>query len=860
MNKLKNIFKYFHKPLFLYLIVFMITFLVFSSVLFVLYCAPFGNSRSLATNDAYIQYIDFFSYFKDVLAGQNDITYTFDKTLGDNAFAVFSYYLSSPLSLLVVFFDKTDLHSFIDSLITIKISLTAVTCAIFLNNRFSKKLHLPLLIALSMGYALCAYVITKKCNIMWLDGVYMLPIMALGVYKLIAKNRFNLILPVSIALAIIFNWYSGLIDCVFIVFWFILEYTLSQKKLKEVWQYLLKFIISAILGVAMSAAILLPTISALGNGARGSIDFDYLKFGFRSEIPSMVQNLRIGATDTQTEVSLFCGSISILGIMSIFISKHKFTIRKKVIIIVSLFAIYLIMCWGPLFFLFSLLKDASSYYTRFAYMGSFTLIFLSATAFPSLRAKNARAKEYLVWFKAGLVLAAIQVILQFIRPINLDLTYLFVIDVIIISAILTLYHRSIIKNNFRQKIVLSIILIIAAVTELTFNTAIIAKNYLFWGVSEYKDYTSNITEQIQDIKNQDQSFYRISQTSTEYTTVENLTANYNESLAQNYMSISGYTSSPDIRQLTFLNDVGYHKNGENFNITNDSVLATDSLLGIKYIMSKYEMNGLQALDKNYGNRKTYYNSYYLPMAFDYKYQEAQIDKDNPFITVNNIYSSLAGKELNLFFQVNFKKSIHSDYTEYDVSTPENSKNYILYGNLAWVGGSDPVNIQFEDGHAFGYNRWLAPSVFYIPSQKGASSSSIKVSSTSEQNTNAILEQFYALDLDALKEFSAKTQKHEAKIETLTNQHVVIKIDENHQDTLFTSIPYHKNWRITVNNEKIAPQLIGDCLMAIPLVAGENIVEFEYSDPTLKTGFIVSCIATLTVVCIAVKTRVSDKQT
>lgn len=67
--------------------------------------APFG-SKSLAVMDADIQYLDFFSYFKDVLSGKNTIGYTFGKTLGGSNIAVFSYYLSSPFNLLLFFFQQ----------------------------------------------------------------------------------------------------------------------------------------------------------------------------------------------------------------------------------------------------------------------------------------------------------------------------------------------------------------------------------------------------------------------------------------------------------------------------------------------------------------------------------------------------------------------------------------------------------------------------------------------------------------------------------------------------------------------------------------------------------------------------------
>ena len=81
-----------------------LTFLIILTIYRYAGYAPFGNA-SLAAMDANIQYLDFFSYFKDVLAGDNNLFYTFSKTLGGSNIAVFSYYLSSPFSLLIVFFD-----------------------------------------------------------------------------------------------------------------------------------------------------------------------------------------------------------------------------------------------------------------------------------------------------------------------------------------------------------------------------------------------------------------------------------------------------------------------------------------------------------------------------------------------------------------------------------------------------------------------------------------------------------------------------------------------------------------------------------------------------------------------------------
>ncbi len=188
--------------------------------------APFGN-KSLAVDDASIQYLDFYAYFKDVLAQKNSIFYTFGKTLGGTNIAVFSYYLSSPFMLLSVFFPKENLHSFFDILVLLKLSLASMTFSIFLVNRFRKYLtentesaRTFFVVLLSCCYGLCQYTIAQSSNIMWIDGVYLLPLILLGTYQIIHGSSIWK-LSVWVALSILFNWYSGGINCVFSALWFL---------------------------------------------------------------------------------------------------------------------------------------------------------------------------------------------------------------------------------------------------------------------------------------------------------------------------------------------------------------------------------------------------------------------------------------------------------------------------------------------------------------------------------------------------------------------------------------------------------------------------------------------------------------
>lgn len=68
---------------------------------------------------------------------------------------------------------------------------------------------------------------------MWLDGVYMLPFILLQVYNVV-RGKKNWGLSVCVGLAIVFNWYSAGIDCIFSGFWFLFE--LGLFVLKKAWK------------------------------------------------------------------------------------------------------------------------------------------------------------------------------------------------------------------------------------------------------------------------------------------------------------------------------------------------------------------------------------------------------------------------------------------------------------------------------------------------------------------------------------------------------------------------------------------------------------------------------------------------
>lgn len=72
---------------------------------------PFGD-HAFAARDGVFQYAGFFGWFNQVLNGNDNLFYSFNKGLGGGTFALFAYYLSSPLMLLAKFIAPHDMATF----------------------------------------------------------------------------------------------------------------------------------------------------------------------------------------------------------------------------------------------------------------------------------------------------------------------------------------------------------------------------------------------------------------------------------------------------------------------------------------------------------------------------------------------------------------------------------------------------------------------------------------------------------------------------------------------------------------------------------------------------------------------------
>lgn len=816
---------------------------------------PFGE-KSLATMDASIQYLDFFSFLKDVLSGKNNIFYSFSKMLGGSYFSVFSYYLASPFNFLVVFFEKDNYIILFHILVVLKLMTAGATFSAFLYYRFGGRIGSVISTLLSAGFALSQYNLAQASNIMWLDGVYLLPLILLGVYKLVRQKK-GITLAVTVALSLLFNWYTGCINCLFSAFWLVYELILFKHlNIKKLLGSVGRYAVSMLLGIMISGFLFLPSVVSLLSG-RGSANWELLSAGLVGSPVSILTNYELGGLSDAYSVSFYVGSLAILGFLVFFFSK-KICLKDKLATLGFAVIGVAMYYWIPLYFLFSLLKSVTSYWSRYSYLGCFFILFVAASYF-AVENSECEKKSGIAIIVSALLFLAAKVAAGKMLQVESDSSG--VVTIIIVMVVAALMYIGI---KFKEKHVLrktcTTLIIIVGVLDLTMNTYLIFNNYSDMNGQYYKDYVNDEEKIVAGIKDYDTGDYRISDLYPRgVEKLTNLRANYNEAAAFAYWSISSYDSDPDEMQRAFLDRAGYRINGENLCVVNTSILPVDSLLGVKYVLSDKDINGLIEITEvdTANNKKIYENPYALPMMFTYKagYHDAD-SAESPFEYINELYSRILGEYTEVFKRAEYQEISDGDSVVYELQLPEN-RNIAVYGNITWnyeLNGKIYINNEFLTN----YSQWLSPSVFYISDQGGLEATvRLETAYVDDGIKNA---EFYYVDLDVLEGVTNRISTGSVHEAIMENGKISCVTEGEEGEYLFLSVPYDEGWEIKVNGKQTEQELFGDCLINIPLKNGENRIEMTYHVQGLKLGGFTTALglAGLTALLIATKKK-SNKQ-
>ncbi len=235
---------------------------------------PLGPN-TIAWADMNQQVVPLLLQMKDILSEGDSFFYSLKNAGGMNFWGVFLFFLSSPFSFFVVFVPKTMMWSFANLLVVLKLMTCALTAALFLLKTMPA-LSGARKTALAVSYGLCGYGLLFYQNLVWLDMMYLFPLLCLALYHLAISGK---IAPYTICLTatIFVNFYLSYMVILFIL---LASWLYLQIFHPSTWRIsVLRLGTASILALMFSSVAWLPAFLSYLRSGRGDPIWQSLKGG-----------------------------------------------------------------------------------------------------------------------------------------------------------------------------------------------------------------------------------------------------------------------------------------------------------------------------------------------------------------------------------------------------------------------------------------------------------------------------------------------------------------------------------------------------------------------------------------------------
>ncbi len=858
-------------------------FIVPAVIMYLVYVAmgihPFGDGTVLIL-DLNGQYVYFFEALRNIVYGEDSLLYTFLRGLGGEFIGMYAYYLASPLSYIVALFPQENILEALLTIILIKVGLCGTTFGFYLH-KHTKNQNKVITVIFSVMYALCAYAVVYQNNIMWIDAIMWLPLIAYGIEQLIKNRRYKLFV-IALALSVMSNFYIGYMTCIFVMLYYF-YYCLAhgEKELNphgERLHMLRSFIRIAafsLLAVAISAFIILGAYYSLGFGKNEFSDPTW-NFSAKFNILDFLTKFLPGSYDTVRPEGLpyvYCGVLTLLMLPVYFLAK-KIPAREKIASLVLIGIFILSFIANPLDLIWHGFQSPNWLNYRYSFMLCFILLILAYKGFGNLRSASER---FLLGISAFIILfVTICDKLEFKSYVEtgeklqaLQTVWLTILAVIAIFAVLCLLLRQ--KNVFKRENLSSVLAIIVCIEIFCSSIACTTTHqadtggYLYQaGYKNYTEFVGGLRPIVNEIKATDKGFYRMEKL---------VHRKVNDNMALGIMGVSNSTSTLNSETITYLKLMGYASRAHR-SIYKGGTPVNDSLLGIKYIID-YNTSG--TLNDRYevaleeGSYKAYINPYALSLAygvdsgiadFDIKKFSTHFDRLNSIVKAmlgdtehENVFDAVPISDVevttnnctvNRVGSVTYYAPIKDKGTPYITYTftATESREYFFHTPAKIANATTLYVNGLNQGEYLGSDTNCIMSLGYY--DKG---DTVKVRLELGEK-NIALYQYYShiwsLNSEAFNSaFKTLKENPQFEISEFTNDNLIGKITTAKEaQTIQTTIPYDEGWKIYVDGKEIKPYKTMDALIAFDIdTAGEHSVELKYSPEIYRLGAIVSISGT-----------------
>lgn len=835
--------------------------------------APFGSS-SILTVDLGQQYVDFFAFFRhSILHHPSSFFYSFSKGLGGEMWGTSAYYLFSPLNLILLPFAGKSLSTGILLLVLLKYGLAGLSMNwLILKEKLQPDMRSW---AFSTAYALMGWMIANQLNILWLDVLILLPLVIYGLLK-ISRREAGWTYIGWLTVMMMDNYYMAWMVCLFVILFFLWQFSRSHHSLSSSMQLWGRFIISSVTSALLAAVVLLPTIYALLQ-SKATYSENNFKFKFEYQPWKLLAKLVPGSFNFNQipsgQANIYVGMLILIGAILYFSNRHE---RWQARLAAGCITIFLILsfCVSAFDLIWHLGQYPVWYPSRFSFVWSFWLIWLAA---------NTLTPEFHLGHLGGLLLTlaslgvAIFLFLQksHISYISSSQIIVGLIFCWIAIALLTLDEQTV-------PALTTILFCFLIVCDIATNAYTSLNQISYVPQQQFGAYTQALNQASLKVKKSDHGLYRVS---------KDFMRTKDDPLQSDFYSGDHFGSTLEPGESSFMGDIGQPA-GDGFVTYMNGTKLTDALLGFKYSLSARNdgiVNDSQVLPLT-ANRPDWHsqnllsktksitirkNPNALPLAFSasadiLNFKSLTLD---PLAYQSQIFRCLAGQgaDASLFSVQNFnhvtfhnvnsaqqitgstfkKKNAHQPASITLHFTPTTNEAYYLT-----LGDSvkSAVHVSLNGRPLNQYPTYRNTIVINVANHDRGRHINIKFDLKKQtawlQNVSLYKLNEKPLDHDIRLLRSGSVHWQHVGANRMTGS---VNIKKNKQ-VVMTTIPYNPGWKVTVDGHPIKSLKAVNYFMAIPITPGHHTISFRFVPPLLKLGAILSLVTLAGVIFIYWKRR------
>lgn len=778
---------------------------------------PFGDHGVLII-DSLHQYLPFFTDFHDKLVNSQSLTWSFGGGLGYNMWAVFAYYLASPLNLLITAVSSEHVMDFMAYLILLKIALTGGIFGWYLSQRQDDQDYLP--VAFACMYALSAFLIGYYFNLMWLDSIMILPLVMLGIEKVVAGEKGGMY-ALALFYGLYCNYYIGYMLCLFACLYFLVLW-IGAKKF-EFAKFIgtgMKFTWYSLLAGGMAAVVLLPAFVNLGITESADSSFpDKIKF-YTNGIAQLTGHFAlvepINIYDDQSGVNIYCGVI-VLILVVLYLLDQELRLSERVAKLLLLGFLGLSMNFNILNYIWHGFHVQNGLPNRFAFL---YIVLILTMGFDVLRhvRKMKAWKIMLAWLISILFTAYCMVTLTGDRQWYVYMTTLLLL---VLYGILLLWYHESEKSMVTAKNTLAAVM---ALEMVVFGIYGICMNGTV-GRSTYVDEQIAFKKLVEKYDQTD-DFYR-SEIDSQRMRNENM-----------FMGANGvvmFSSTMPEATVNLCKSIGMEAR-TNKDGYNGMTKMFNDVFGVRYLVSKKESEMLYQMPKVgyeqplylYKNENALSPGFLVSSdiknwdisggltAMEVQEQFAYLATGIPFTyTLRESYSLEEGP--TYIIRLHPGEQTYIEFTEnvkgVTIKTPQGektvnnyTKNLFNLGMVEEEGENSKANISltYKENHQYP-----------VP---------VRVYTCSEEEYQEVYEKLSACQLENVQESGNRLSG---------------EIQADFSGTLLLTIPYDQGWTVRVDGEKVSTYRVGEALMGVDLTEGTHKIEMHFVPKGLWTGSLIS---------------------